>query len=176
MSPEELIYFAAIMLIGVPAAFRLDGIRNPTALAMVATWFVGRAVYVLSGDGMPIKAMVLFDWAVIVTIFAKKDWRICAPHSGLEYLACFVWHERSPCDRAIIAMFPVVWLFYAPVAGPITQFWVLYLLGLAQLMLAGFEALQHWLGAMAKQSRADAKGRSPPGLNFHAPVRETGFG
>ncbi len=181
MSVETTIYFLALLFVGVPAALRVSvepvriRVRNPTALAMVATWIAGRAVYAATGEWLPLKAMVLFDWAVIVAILSKKDWRICSPHGGWQYLICFLWHERSPCDRAILALFPMVWLFYAPVVDSRTQYWVLWSLSMAQLALAGLEPLQSWLGAMAKTSRADAKGRPPPGLTFHAPVRETGL-
>lgn len=174
MSPLEAIYFAAILLIGVPAAFRLSGrVRNPVAFVMVASWVFCRILYAITGEGMPIQAMVLSDCAVIAAMFVKEDWQPCG-YETLGRQFCAIWWERTPWDRAILCLFPVVWLFYAPIVGAQLQYWVLWSISLAQLMLAGLESLTLAQGLSANKSRADAPERPPPRL--FATVREGVYG
>ncbi len=162
MSTASALYFAAILLIGVPAAFRLNGrIRNATAFAMVAMWLFGRVVYWLTGEWMPLQAMVLQDMVVIAAMFVKEDWRDCSPYTNLRYQFCALWNERSPWDRAILALFPVAWIFYFPVVDGQKQFWTLWGLGLLQLIAAGLEALTLWQAKRgANPFRADSPDHS----------------
>lgn len=164
----------AIVLIGLPASIRATlrplriAVRNPTALAMVVGWVFGWSIYQATGIGMPIQTMVLCDWAVITVIYSKSDWSDCAPYSGWRHQLCAVWLERSPWDRAIIALFPFVWFFYTPIVDIYYRYWALYGLGLAQLMLAGREALNPWLERMAITLPAATPGHDPPGMELDA--------
>jgi hypothetical protein len=176
MTFPEAFYFAMIVCVGVPSAFRLNArVRNPTALAMVATWFACRMSYEASGETMPRRALVLSDIAVVTTIYCKQVWRTCS-YATLRLQLVALWFERSPWDRAILAIFPFVWLFYAPILEPKPQYWVLWSLSLAQLMLAGAEALHLHRGQMAIKSRADAPERPPPRQDFYAPAAGGGYG
>lgn len=158
MSPEETIYFAAILFVGIPASFRIWPIRvrNTTALAMVVMWFLGRAIYTLTGEGMPVNAMLIQDSAVMACMFAKEDWQDCRPYGSLRRQLACLWHERTPWDKAILILFPNAWLFYFPVTTPANQFWTLWGIGLAQLALAGLEAVHEGRQAKANSSQADA--------------------
>lgn len=170
MSTPTFIVFLAMLFIGVPSALRLTGlkvrVRNATALAIMAMWFVGQAIYASSGECMPLAAMLLQDMVVIVAIFTKPDWRDCSPYRTFRQQLRGAWLERSPWDRAIIALFPLAWLFYAPVVDAWLQYWTLYGIGLAQLMLAGWEALTPLLRTIGQSPRADDE--RPPGLRFAA--------
>lgn len=176
MSLSTFIVFLAILFVGVPAALRVTGhkvrIRNATALAMVAMWLVGQAIYLATGETMPLGAMFLQDMVVIMAIYAKPDWQDCFPYRTFRQQIRAAWLERSPWDRGILALFPLAWLFYAPIVGAQLQYWTLYGIGLAQLMLAGQEAFPLLRGRMAKKSRAEDAG--PPGLTFAA--WERGYG
>lgn len=165
MSTSTFIVFLAILFVGVPASLRVTGlkvrVRNPVALTMVATWLAGQAVYFATGESMPIKAMVLFDSAVISAMFVKDDWISCPYDNWRHQLAC-LWHERTPWDKGILALFPLAWLFYTPLVGGDFQYWTLWGIGLVQLALAGQEALHHWQRARGHAPRVDARGDDPP--------------
>lgn len=195
----EAVYFVAIVCVGVPAAFRISDVwagrgwaaalwsilkalargrihvRNPTALAMVGSWVACRMIYEATGETMPMQALVLSDIAVIATIYCKRVWQDCS-YATLRLQLAAIWWERSPWDRAILAIFPFVWLFYAPVLDPRSQYLALWSLSLAQLMLAGAEALHLHRGQMAIKSRADAPERPPPRHDFYAPAAGGGYG
>lgn len=179
MSTPAAIFFLCVLVVGLPASLRVHGfsvrVRNATALAIVATWLFGQLIYALTGEWLPLQAMVLQDMVVVATMFAKQDWQDCSPYPTLRrQIVCF-WLERSPWDRAILALFAPAWLLYAPILDPLTQFWTLWSIGLAQLMLAGAEAFHLWQKTKANSSRADAQG-PPPRLDFYAPAREWGYG
>lgn len=171
MTKAEAFYAAAIIACGVTAAIRVQGFRvrvgNITALAMVAMWFLGRLIYALTGEGTPIRFMLVQDAAVIASMFIKNEWVDCPYRSLTHQLAC-LWHERTPWDKAILALFPVAWFFYARVLNPSHQYWTLWGIGLLQLALAGLEAIHFRQRAKAKSLHADAPGQ-PPGTLF-APV------
>lgn len=179
MSTPTLIFLIAVMFVGLPAALKVSGkpsirIRNATAFAIVAMWLFGRLVYALTGEWLPLQAMVIQDMVVVATIFAKQDWRDLWPYRTMKAQLAAMWLERSPWDRAVLALFAPTWLFYAPVLSPILQFWTLWSIGLTQMMLAGWEAFHLWQRADGQRFRADARGPSPP-LTF-APVRSGSYG
>lgn len=162
-----------MLVVGLPAGLRVTGfkvrIRNPVALAMVASWLAGQAIYYATGITMPTKAMILFDSIVVSTMFVKEEWVACDYRDWRHQLAC-LWHERTPWDKAILALFPLAWLFYTPLVGGEIQYWTLWGIGLAQLMLAGHEALHMWQRAKGHSSRADAPRDDPP-RSFFAPAQ-----
>lgn len=175
MSPEEAFYFAAIVLVGLPAAFRLSfvwdsrgllvtvlrlagsiRVRNPVALAMVATWFACRLLWSITGECPP-QALVISDMVVIASTFVKDDWAESAYRGKRHMIACLLWFERTPWDRVILALFPVAWLLYGPVLTRF-EYWTLYGIGLAQLAIAGWEGVHNWQRTKANSSHADAPG------------------
>lgn len=178
MSAPTLLYFLAVLFVGMPAALRVTGhkvrVRNATALAFVLMWLFGRAVYAATGEWLPVQAMVFQDIVIVATIFAKDDWCDLWPYRSMKAQLAALWLERSPWDRAILALFVPAWLLYFPILSPIPQFWTLWGIGLAQLMLSGAEAFHLWLRTDGHRFRADARGRSPPLL--FAPVRSGSHG
>lgn len=172
MSTPSFIYFLAILFVGATCTLRVTGrkvsVRNATALAMVATWFACRLIYEATGEGMPLQGMVLSDCVVIAAMFCKDDLRYTAYETVQKQLAA-MWHERTPWDKAILALFPAVWIFYAPVTDGRSQYWTLYGIGLVQLALAGWEAFYLRLQGNGQTPRADAPD-IPPGSLF-APAR-----
>lgn len=171
MSPLEAVYVAAIFFVGLPSAIRLKGfiphVRNPVAFAMVATWFGCRLLYSMAHPTKDeqLIATVLSDCVVIAAMFVKEDWRWCPYQNGWHQLAC-LWHERTPWDKAILCIFPVVWIFYAPLLDDFWQYLVLWSLSMAQLALAGWEGFQPIAAGNGQTPRA-ADDR-PPGLEFTA--------
>lgn len=181
MSIPTLIYFLAVIAV-LPAAIRVSGrpfVRNATAFALVAMWLFSRLVWALTGEYLPLEAMFIQDMVVIGAMFVKTEWVACPYRSRWHQFAC-IWIERSPWDKAILAIFPVAWLLYAsaPVAfiapsvrllfpaatdGQI-QFWILWSLSLGQLILAGLEGF-HLAGNGQTLRAADER---PPGLGFTA--------
>jgi hypothetical protein len=171
VSTASLLYILAILFIGMPAALRITGlrvrVRNPVALVMVGSWLFCRALYEATGEGMPLEGMIVSDMAVIAAMFMKDDWETVA-YCDLRCQLAALWRERTPWDRAILAIFPLAWALYLPLLQPVPQFWALWTLSMAQLALAGIEPLSQWLRVNGQTSRADAPGE-PPGLMF-APV------
>jgi hypothetical protein len=172
VSTPTFLYFLTVLFVGMPAALRVTGfrvrVRNSTAFAMVAMWLFGQFIWWLTGEWLPVQAMILQDAAVIAAMFVKDDWCTCPYRNGWHQLAC-LWIERTPWDKAILVLFPSAWLFYFPVTTPTNQFWTLWGIGLAQLALAGLEALHEGRGTVGQPSRADAPGKFP-GILF-APVK-----
>lgn len=177
MSVPTFIYCIAVIAC-LPAAIRVGGrpfVRNATAFALIAMWLFGRAVWWLTGEWLPLQAMIVQDLVVIATIYARHDWQDCSPYRDMRCQFAALWLERSPWDRAILALYAPTWLLYAPVAAPIVQFWALWGIGLAQLALAGHEALFIWLRDNGQTTRADAPGTPPPRSLF-APVTGESYG
>ncbi len=168
MSPEEAIYFAAVIAVGMTQALR----RNATAIALVATWLVCRVIYEKAGH-CPLQAQIISDMIVIAAMFVKEDWVNYAYRNGWHQLAC-MWTERTPWDRVILALFPVMWLNYFPILSTTPQCWTLWGIGLIQLGLAGHEAFHQWRKTRANSSLADAP-EHPSGTLF-APVRGEAYG
>lgn len=177
MSPLEAIYVVAIFFVGVPSAMRLRGIiphvRNPVAFAMVATWIACRLLYSFAHPSRDelLAATILSDCMVIAAMFVKEDWITCGYKNRWHQLAC-MWHERTPWDRAILAIFPVAWVFYAPILNDYYQYRVLWGLSMAQLALAGWESLHLMFAGNGQTPRAADE--RPPGLRFTAWERSYG--
>lgn len=175
MSAPTFLYLLAVIAV-LPAAIRVTGrpsihVRNATALALVATWLFSRIVWFLTGEWLPLQAMFVEDMVVIGAMFTKEDWYSCPYKNGWHQLAC-LWLERTPWDKAILAIFPVAWLLYTPVLEPTLQFWVLWSLSLGQLILAGLEGFHLHLAGNGQTLRAADE--RPPGLEFTAWERSYG--
>lgn len=157
MSRSELLYWLAVLCVGLPSAFTLIGrLRNVTALALSASWIASEAVYYLTGEGMAFRTMFIADLTVIAVIYCKAEWREWQPYRSLRDQFAALWYERSPWDRTVIAIFPVAWIFYLRPLDPFYEYWTLWSLALTQLLLAGWEALNPWLAEhMAKLLRAE---------------------
>lgn len=141
MSWPELVILGVVLLVGVPAAF-----RNPTAAALVASWAFGEAVWLITGDNLPLKAYVIADITVLAVIICKpclfrgpyRDW--------LHQLRC-IFDERTIWDQIIVASFPIMWGLYIAAVGDKFKWYALWALAIVQLLASGGEALQSWLAA-----------------------------
>ena len=141
MTWSEVLILGIVLFVGVPAAF-----RNPTAAALVASWAFGQAIWLTTGDNLPLKAYVMADITVLAVIICKpclfrgpyRDW--------LHQLRC-IFDERTIWDRFIIVSFPVMWGLYVIEVDDKFKWYALWALAIIQLLAAGGEALQSWLAA-----------------------------
>lgn len=130
------IMWLVIVLVGIPSAW-----RNPTSAALVLCWIAGETVFVLTGDSLPVQFYIFPDLFVIAVIYAKPDYRPCPEYRGtLHQLKCLI-TERSPADRAVLAVFLLMWALYVSTLHDYYRWWLLWGLAIAQLLIAGIEAL-----------------------------------
>lgn len=152
MTTPEIITFIVITFIGLPAAM-----RNATAFALVLMWAAGQIVWMISGNSLPLKFYVMADMFVLSVILGKMIVR-CRDkmyEGGWHRLRCIVM-DLTLCDRAIAVIFiAAVWPVYVLDMSDITKYWALYLLTLAQFLLAGIEAFLSWRGAKRVSLIAD---------------------
>lgn len=130
-----------VVVVGLPSAW-----RNPTALALVLSWAFGYVIYLATGDAPELKYYVMADIAVLVIIICKPL-QFHGPYENWRHqLQCF-FLERSIWDRAVVLIFPLVWVFYVVNISEFARYWALYGLYGAQLLASSGEALQSWLVA-----------------------------
>lgn len=142
---------ALVLAVGLPSAW-----RNLTALALVLSWAFGYVVYVATGDGLALKYYVMADIAAIAMIACKKEARNLRPYRGAWHqLQCMIL-ERSPWDRIVLLIFPLMWTFYVVNVSDFARYWALYLLYVIQLLASGGEALQSWLAVRKANARQPA--------------------
>jgi hypothetical protein len=135
MSTPALIMWAVVLLVGVPSAW-----RNPTAAALVLCWIFGEVVFVLTGNSLPVKYYAYPDIFVIAVIFAKGAYQCQYPYRSLWHqLECIVL-ERSPADRVVMLIFPVMWALYISALHPYYLWYALWGLTIVQFLAAGWEA------------------------------------
>jgi hypothetical protein len=135
MTTPEIVIMAIVTVVGIPAAM-----RNPTAAALVMSWLAGEAIYLVTGNSLPTDFYLFPDIFVLAVIMAKQEVCNLRPYRGAWHqLKCMVL-ERSPADRIIMLIFPVMWVLYAAPVHPFYKWWALYYLVIAQLAAAGYEA------------------------------------
>lgn len=130
MQPQQLILLAVALAVGISSAW-----RNPTAFGLVVA-------FVVSSFGLPHAYFIFPDIFTLAMIFCKPRYQPCPAYWELttwEQLKCIV-TERAPADRFVMLSMPIAWLFYATVLSH-TQYWVLWTIGLAQLVVVGVEPL-----------------------------------
>jgi len=153
----QILFAAVVFLIGIPAAT-----RNLTAAALVLAYFVVETLYRIGGRVLEPHELACIDLAVMALIYCKTDipHRRCRDAAGRYRDSwgqlCAFWFERSAWDRAVLALFPVAWAFYA--ADPWTQWWGMYFVALAQILAAGAETFEN----MRAERAANALGRQAP--------------
>jgi len=135
MTAPEIIIWAVVLGVGVPSAW-----RNPTAAALVIAWVMGQAIYLVTGDNLPVE-MYLFPDLFVIAIIASKA-------------------RRSNADWIVLGLFPVMWIAYPFAASqPFYVWWLLWALCLAQFLVVGAETLSRLLrGADAMIRPPDAPG------------------
>src|SRR5687767_2352409 len=106
MTAPEIIFACVVVLVGLPSAW-----RNVTAAALVASWAAGQAVWLFSGDSLPLRFYMMADLAVLAVIFCKPT--PYSPYRGFGHQLCLMWLERSLWDRVVITIFGLMWLTYS---------------------------------------------------------------
>ena len=93
----------------------IGGLWRPVALALVGAWGFGQAVYLVTGNNLPIPLYFVAD-AVVFLIAVR----------------CF----GSKLDSVIMALFVICWYVYLTKTGS-NQWWWLWWISSVQLLLAG---------------------------------------
>lgn len=152
MSTPEAIFLAVVMSVGLASAF-----YNTTSAGLVASYFLSYLAYKITGEGMPIPAMLLADYLVIVLIAAKPDAHEC-PYTTRLAQFCALWGERTREDKIILGIFPFVWFLYFVEIAAFYRWWALWWLALFQFLIAGWEGYSVW------QQRHAAKNHVSPNV------------
>lgn len=133
MSTWEAVFAAIVILCAVVAW------RNWTVVAMVASWGVLQAAWLMTREWSPMLELIC-DYAVLIAIFVKEE-RDCDPYKSVWHqLACIV-TRRSPCDRVVMLLFPLMWVLYVSPVDPYYRWWGLWWLSAIQYLAAGYEGL-----------------------------------
>lgn len=157
MSTTELGMWAVALAIGVPSAW-----RNPTAAALVLSFVFSNLVYVFTGNGLAVEAYLFPDIAVIAIIFCKKNHRDYPLQGGDWHQLKCLWLERSPADRIVLSIFPLMWIGYVADVDPYYKYWALYWLAIIQFLAAGVEGFLK----LTRRARAASETLAPPGDVF----------
>lgn len=139
MTLPEIVMWTVVAVVGVPSMW-----RNPTAAALVLAWLAGQGIYLVTGDNLPVEYYVFPDAVVIAVIASKFEWCNLAPYRGLWHQLSCLLLERSPADRIVLAIFPLMWLLYLSPLDPFHTWYALWGLVLAQFVAAGIEAFQSY--------------------------------
>lgn len=145
MSFPAIIMYLVVACIGLPAAF-----RNPTAAALVMAWVASEAMFLVTGDSLPIEYYPFLDVFVIAVIMAKHEYCNQRPYRGTWHQLKCLLLERSPADRVVLLIFPVMWGLYIAPIHPYYLWYALWFLCIAQFVSAGAEALSRYLKARRK--------------------------
>ena len=152
MSLPAIIMLAVVLLVGVPSAVRISPrerprvtLLNPTAAALVIAWLVPEWWWLRSGDSLPVHLYFYTDLFVMFVLCAKA------------------WVRRATAwDIAIMAIFPVMWLYYFDgQIGAAHKWYALFLLTLAQFLAAGADPFFAWLEPRAANTPATASRQKP---------------
>lgn len=148
MSLPAIIMWVVVLAIGIPSAW-----TNPTAAALVICWIFGEAIYVLTGDSLPVEYYAYPDIFVLAVILAKPEHCRHEARGAWQWLKCILL-ERSPADRVVMLIFPVMWIAYVSDMGARDKWFLLWGLTIAQFLAAGWESL-------AKSIRRRAENATP---------------
>jgi hypothetical protein len=165
MTPPEIIFALVVLLVGIPSMW-----RNVTAIALVVSWGLGQAVWMISGDNLPLRIYFLCDLTVLTAILCKSEAFNCLPYHGPRHQVRCLLLERSLWDRIVIMIFPAMWAVYVLPVGEYNRWWTLFYLALAQLLAAGGESFQSWRAANPPEAASD---NPSSGMKFSV---ERGFG
>lgn len=165
MSAPHLIMWVVVLAAGVSSAW-----RNATASALVASWAAGEAVWLVTGNNLPLSTYFMADIAVISVIYAKTIRRVgpkTYPTLGRQLYCLIV--DLTPYDRWVVAIFLLgAWPMYVLALHPFYKWWGLWALTIIQFLLAGAETAFQ----LHREYRRAA--REPPGLALAGAFR--GYG
>ena len=126
-----------VAVVGLPSAR-----RNPTAAALVCAWLISEILYLATGNGLAVEYYTLPDIIVLSVILCKPEHCYIEYESAWHQLKCLLL-ERSPGDRIIICTYPLCWFLYVADLSDFNRYWGLWLLAVAQLLAAGWDAFPH---------------------------------
>lgn len=133
----EIIIWTIVFVVGVPSAW-----RNPTAAALVISWIFGELAYIFTGDNLPINFYLYPDIFTLAVIMAKPEACNLRPYqSTLHQLKCLLL-ERSPSDRMVMLIFPLMWTIYVSGLHPYYVWWLLWSLVILQFLFASAESIE----------------------------------
>jgi hypothetical protein len=134
MSWPAIVMWLVVVFVGVPSA-RV----NFTAFVLVISWMTGEAVWLVTGNSLPLSFYFMSDVAVIALIYAKAinnaGTKAC---SMADFVTCL-----TAFDRWIVAIFLLgVWPLYVLNIDARSKWFLLWGLVIAQFLLASAEAIQ----------------------------------
>lgn len=151
MTIPELVIWAVVLAVGIPSAW-----RNPTAFALVLCFIASKALYLITGESLALEYYLFPDIMVIAVVMSKPEHCNLAPYrSTLHQLKCLLL-ERSPADRIVLMIFPVMWALYVADISAFSKWYALWGLSIAQFIAAGVESF------LTHRREAEAAA-SPPG-------------
>lgn len=167
MSTPAIIMWLTVAVVAV--SFSLG--RNPTAAALVVSWSVGEMIWLATGNPLPVSYYPFLDIAVLAVIACKPPYRRWQPRGAWERLQGIIL-DRSPADRAVVLVFPIMWLIYVAPLHPYYAWWSLWLLAIIQFLAAGWESLSKFRRSRAVSDTPD----SPSGDEFCRLAWGRGYG
>ena len=135
MSLPQAILWAIVLVVGLPSSW-----WNPTAGALVLCWVFSEGLFWLTGNNLAVAYYAYPDVFVIAVIFAKRAHCDLDPHDMFGEIKCLLL-ERSPCDRIILLSYPVCWWLYAADISDYSKWWSLWIIAIAQFLVAAWEPL-----------------------------------
>lgn len=128
---------AVVAVVGIPSAW-----KNPTAAALVLAWVFSQALYYFTGNGLAIKFYTFPDIVILAVIFAKPEYCNQGMYrSTLHQLWCVV-AERSPSDRMVMLIFPIIWWAYVADISAYACWWILWGATVLQFLFASTESIE----------------------------------
>lgn len=134
MSWPAIVMWLVVVFVGVPSAR-----HNTTAAALVISWMAGEAIWLLTGNSLPLSFYFMSDVAVVAIIYAKAVNSIGPrPCTATDFVRCL-----TAFDRWIVASFLLgVWPLYVLNIDARSKWFLLWGLVIAQFLLASAEAIQ----------------------------------
>lgn len=137
----------AILMYAVVAVGLLAARYNLTAAMLCVSWITGEAIWLATGDNLPLGAYFMADVLVVTAIYAKAIYH-CGPKTYprlAAQLKC-MFEELTKWDRGVVAIFLLgMWPLYILNLHPYYKWWGLYALVIIQFLLACAEAALSFL-------------------------------
>lgn len=152
-----------LMLAAVIASLWL-GRWNATSWILAGSYFATQAWFLVVGVVNP-GDMFMLDLTAVLLIYCKaiaRDERCEEYRGGWDQFICFL-YAPTLCDRAILTVFPLMWLAYVLKISDHARWWSLFALAMLQFLFAGHEALTRW--RQEKRARQDPDSAAS-GLQF----------
>lgn len=146
MTLPHIVMWLVVAVVGIPSAW-----RNPTAAALVLCWIFSEGLFAFTGRGLAVEYYSYPDCIVLAVIFAK-------PEHCNQGMYQSTWHqfkclliERSPSDRAVMLIFPVMWWAYVADIHDFYRYWILWGGAILQFLFASSESIELFWRARREQ-------------------------